>query len=197
MSAETLHIEFLPVDRLQAYAANSRTHSAQQVDQIAASITEFGFTNPVLIDEDDGIIAGHGRVAAARKLRLAQVPCIRLEGLSETQKRAYVIADNRLALNAGWDMDILASEIAALNGDGFDLALLGFADDELAGLLAEENVGGGQVMVTRMKLRNRLSIPFHGLAMSGCLAGTACFVATRPASMTLCASRTDNWSICG
>jgi ParB-like chromosome segregation protein Spo0J len=94
-------LEVLPLDRLVPYARNARTHSPEQVAQIAASIREFGFTNPVLVDEDGGIVAGHGRVLAARKLGMDQVPCLRLTGLTEAQRRAYVIADNRLALNAG------------------------------------------------------------------------------------------------
>ena len=96
-------IEYLALDALIPYARNSRTHNDAQVAQIAASIKEFGFTNPVLVDVDGGIIAGHGRVLAARKLGLSEVPCIRLGHLTETQQRAYVIADNKLALNAGWD----------------------------------------------------------------------------------------------
>lgn len=96
-------MERLPISRLIPYVNNSRTHSDEQVAQIAASIREFGFTSPILIDESDGIIAGHGRVLAARKLGMAEVPCIRLGHLTEAQRRAYIIADNKLALNAGWD----------------------------------------------------------------------------------------------
>lgn len=130
-------IEQWPIARLIPYANNARTHSEAQVAQIAASIREFGFCNPVLIDADAGIIAGHGRVLAARKLGLSEVPCVRLGHLSETQKRAYVIADNQLALNAGWDEDMLALELSALRIDDFDLALTGFSDraiDDLLGL---------------------------------------------------------------
>lgn len=123
------------------YARNSRTHSDEQVAQIAASIKEFGFTNPILTDGDNGIIAGHGRLQAARKLGLTEVPCIALDGLSEAQKRAYVIADNKLALNAGWDIDLLSSEIAGLGEDGFDLSLLGFNENELAALLVDKTEG--------------------------------------------------------
>lgn len=129
------------VDALVPYARNSRTHSDAQVAQIAASIREFGFTNPVLVDADGGIIAGHGRVMAARKLGLAEVPVIELAHLTETQKRAYVIADNKLALNAGWDIDMLKVEFAALGEDGFDLSLTGFGADEIAGLLVELTEG--------------------------------------------------------
>ena len=131
-------IERIPLERLIPYARNARTHSDAQVAQIAASIREFGFTNPVLIDADEGIIAGHGRVLAARKLGLAEVPCIRLAHLTPAQRRAYVIADNKLALNAGWDEDMLRLELGDLQGGGFDLELLGFTGDELEALLEGE-----------------------------------------------------------
>ena len=141
-----MKIESLPIERLIPYARNSRTHSDAQIAQVAASIREFGFTNPVLIDGADGIIAGHGRVMAARKLGLAEVPCIRLAHLSETQKRAYIIADNKLALNAGWDEEMLALELAELREVDFDLGLLGFDEEELGDLLDEpepEAAGSG------------------------------------------------------
>lgn len=130
-----LQIEPLPLDRLIPYANNSRTHSDEQVAQIAASIREFGFTNPVLIDNDDGIIAGHGRVLAARKLGLEQVPCIRLGHLTEAQRRAYIIADNKLALNAGWDEELLAIELSSLREIDFDLGLMGFNAEEIEAAL--------------------------------------------------------------
>jgi DNA modification methylase len=128
-------IEWLETKGLIPYAKNSRTHSEAQVAQIAGSIKEFGFNNPVLVDEDNGIIAGHGRVMAAQKLGLQTVPCIRLAHLSETQRKAYVIADNRLALNAGWDDQMLTLELQELDGEDFDLSLLGFEADELNALL--------------------------------------------------------------
>ena len=131
-----MQIETLAIDRLIPYARNSRTHSDAQVAQIAASIKEFGFTNPVLIDAEGGIIAGHGRVMGARQLGLAEVPCIRLGHLTDAQRRAYVIADNRLALDAGWDEEMLALEIAELSELGYDLALTGFDDSELERLLS-------------------------------------------------------------
>jgi hypothetical protein len=124
----------LPVDILIPYARNSRTHSPEQVAQIAASIREFGFTNPVLVDENGGIIAGHGRVLAAQKLSMKEVPCIELSHLNEVQKRAYVIADNKIALNAGWDVDMLKIEFMELEDAGFDLELTGFSEDELKAL---------------------------------------------------------------
>ena len=125
-----LKIEQRALEALIPYARNSRTHSDAQVAQIAASIREFGFTNPVLVDKDGGIIAGHGRVMAARKLGLKDVPCIALGHLTDAQKRAYVIADNKLALNAGWDEELLAVEFSDLLSEGFDLELTGFAPGE-------------------------------------------------------------------
>lgn len=137
-----LKIEYRDINSLIPYARNSRTHSEEQVVQIAASIKEFGWTNPVLIDETGGIIAGHGRVLAGRKLGIDRVPCITLTGLTEAQKRAYVIADNRLALNAGWDMDMLKVEFAELEAMDFSLALTGFGLDEIASLLAPGGTEG-------------------------------------------------------
>ena len=134
-------IEQVPVDSLIPYARNSRTHNEAQVAQIAASIHEFGFTNPVLIDADGMIIAGHGRVLAARKLKLESAPCIRLSHLTETQKRAYVIADNKLALNAGWDDELLKLEISDLGEMGLDMSLLGFSPGELSTLFLETEKG--------------------------------------------------------
>lgn len=130
------------IDGLLPYARNSRTHSDQQIAEIAASIKEWGFTNPVLIDPSGGIIAGHGRVLAARKLGLVDVPCIVAEGWTESQTRAYVIADNKLALNAGWDNNMLALELADLGDMGFDLSLTGFTSDEIAALNPPEEVEG-------------------------------------------------------
>jgi len=137
----TIKVDYRKVADLIPYAANSRTHSDEQVAQIAASIFEFGFTNPILTDGGNGIIAGHGRLMAARKLGLGEVPTISLAGLTAAQKRAYVIADNKLALNAGWDAELLSSEIAGLGDEGFDLSLLGFNEDELAALLVDKTEG--------------------------------------------------------
>jgi ParB-like chromosome segregation protein Spo0J len=122
------------VASLAPYARNSRTHSDEQVAQIAASIKEWGFTNPVLIEPDGGIIAGHGRVMAAQRLGLDEVPCVIADGWTVAQKRAYVIADNKLALNAGWDNELLAVEFGEIAELGFDLDLTGFSAEELAGL---------------------------------------------------------------
>jgi len=135
-------IELWPIDRLVPYAKNPRTHSDAQVAQIAASIAEFGFNAPLLVDSKAGIIAGHGRLLAARKLGLAEVPVIVLDHLSEIQKRAYLIADNKLTLLGGWDEGLLAHEFAALESDGFDLGLTGFSEQELAELLRGDGAGG-------------------------------------------------------
>lgn len=138
-----IKIENINVCELTAYGKNARTHSDSQVAQIAASIREFGFTNPVLIDAEGGIIAGHGRVLAARKLQLAEVPCLRLSHLTETQRRAYIIADNKLAMNSGWDDDLLEIELAGLSEDGFDMGLLGFSAGELSAALGlDEELDG-------------------------------------------------------
>lgn len=147
-------IELWPVADLKKYARNSRTHSAEQIQKIANSIEEFGFTNPILVDEKSReIIAGHGRLDAALVLRMDEVPVIPLGHMTEAQRRAYVIADNKLAELAGWDTDLLAEEVAALEGAEFDLDLLGFSDQELEDLLApkaptttpgQEGKGGGQ-----------------------------------------------------
>lgn len=133
-----LKIEYLPVGKLLRYAKNSRTHSDEQVEQLVNSIREFGFTNPVLIDEKNELIAGHGRLAAAEILEMDKVPAIRLSNLSEKQKKAYRIADNKLALNAGWDMQLLAKEVKELMDDDFDIDLLGFNDAELDEMLSDE-----------------------------------------------------------
>jgi len=133
-----MQIEQLKVGDLIPYVNNSRTHSDEQVTQVASSIKEFGFTNPILIDGDGGIIAGHGRLMAAKKLGLVEVPCIRLGHLSEAQRKAYVIADNQLALNSGWDLDTLKLEIDRLGELDFDIELLGFDDDFLTSLMIEE-----------------------------------------------------------
>jgi len=136
-----LAVTYRPLDGLIPYAKNARTHSAEQVAEIAASIRAFGWTNPILVDGDNGVIAGHGRLLAARKLGMSEVPVIELAGMSETEKQAYIIADNKLALNAGWDRDLLALELGELDAVGFDLSLTGFGGDELAGLLNLGNPG--------------------------------------------------------
>tara|TARA_R110000824_G_scaffold225823_1_gene413536 strand:+ start:66 stop:1376 length:1311 start_codon:yes stop_codon:yes gene_type:complete len=136
-----MKIEQIKTSELIPYARNSRTHDERQVGQIAGSIREFGFTNPVLIDANNGIIAGHGRVLAAQTLSRDTVPCIRLDHLNEGQRKAYIIADNKLALNAGWNDELLALELTELQGLNFDLGLTGFSEEEIADLLFEEIEG--------------------------------------------------------
>lgn len=133
-----LKIEYLKIEDVTCYGKNARMHSPEQIEQLVNSIQEFGFTNPILIDDDGNLIAGHGRLEAAEKLGLDDVPAIRLRNLSEKQVKALRIADNQLALNASWDMDLLAAELAELDSDSFDLDLLGFDDEFLAGLLPDE-----------------------------------------------------------
>jgi hypothetical protein len=142
--AAELAIEQIPIGLLAPYARNARTHSEQQIAQIAQSIQEFGFCNPVLIDSANGIIAGHGRVLAAQKLGMESVRCIRLGHLTDAQKRAYVIADNRIALSSGWDEDLLKIELGELHADEFDMSLLGFDVDELERLLSLESAAADQ-----------------------------------------------------
>jgi DNA modification methylase len=137
-----MQIQEVEVSKLIPYAKNSRTHDDAQVAQLAASIKEFGWTNPILVDGDKGVIAGHGRLLAARKLGYDKVPVIELKHMTEAQKRAYVIADNKLALNAGWDNNFLALELQDLKDQDFDLSLLGFDDKELDALLFPEIVDG-------------------------------------------------------
>jgi DNA modification methylase len=137
-----MQIEQVAISELIPYAKNSRTHSDEQVAQIAASIKEFGWTNPILIDGESGIIAGHGRLLAARKLGMKEVPVIQLSGMTDTQKRAYIIADNKLALNAGWDDELLGLELGELELEGFDLELTGFTQEEIDALNPEQITEG-------------------------------------------------------
>lgn len=129
-----MEIEFKSTDELMPYAKNARMHSEEQILQIASSIKEFGFTNPVLVDGNNGIIAGHGRVMAARKLGIESIPTIKLSHLTDKQKKAYIIADNKIALNSSWDEDLLKLELNDLSDDNFDLNLIGFDELELANL---------------------------------------------------------------
>ena len=171
-----LNIEYLQIDKLKAYEKNSRVHTATQLKQIEASIKEFGFTNPVLIDGDFGIIAGHCRVMAARNIGVETVPCLRLGHLNEDQKRAYIIADNKLAENSGWDDELLRLELRDLAINGFDVGLIGFSQDELEALLNGIELlpaGGGQMKTTLPK--NRKS-PYRNPAIFGCWVLTGLFV---------------------
>ena len=134
----TTDMQLVSLDKLVPYVNNARTHSPEQIGKLRSSLREFGFINPVIIDRDFGIIAGHGRVLAAREEGITEVPCVFVDHLTEAQKKAYIIADNRMALDAGWDEELLRVEIEALQAEAFDLALTGFGDDELADLLGAE-----------------------------------------------------------
>ena len=138
-----MQIKTVSVEKLIPYVKNSRTHSDGQVAQIAASIKEFGWTNPILVDGESGVIAGHGRLLAARKLGQKEVPVIELAHMTESQKRAYVIADNQLAMNAGWDTTLLSLELADLKEIGFDLEILGFKPEDLKTFIEEINFDAG------------------------------------------------------
>lgn len=132
---ERLRIEYRAIDDLKPYENNPRTHSDEQVDQIVASIRQFGFNNPILLDGDNGIIAGHGRLMAAQRMGLEQVPCVDLKHLTDAQKRAYVIADNQLALQSGWDLETLKAELDRLISEDFDVSAIGFSEHEMAAIL--------------------------------------------------------------
>lgn len=133
--ARKIEVFYRAIDSLTAYKRNARTHSPEQIRQLVAAINEFGFTSPVLIDEDGGVIAGHGRIEAARIAGLVEVPTIEVGGLTETQRRALILADNKIAINAGWDETLLALELNDLTGLGFNLGLAGFDAAELAKLI--------------------------------------------------------------
>lgn len=144
MNSSVLEIEHVPIEDLMPHVRNSRLHPLWQIAQISASISEFGFVNPCLIDEQGTIIAGHGRVQAALKLDMKTVPCIRLVGLSEIDKRRFLLIDNRLTENGGWDQEMLKLELGELRGEGVDLAGLGWSEIDLAGIGigAEPQTGG-------------------------------------------------------
>ena len=136
MGRYTEKLELINIEKLIPYANNARTHSDEQIKKIRASLREFGFINPVLIDKDCGIIAGHGRVEAAKREGIEKVPCVWVDHLTETQKKAYILADNRLAMDAGWDMEMLSVELECLNEIDFDIDLTGFSGEELSDILA-------------------------------------------------------------
>ncbi len=173
-------IEMTPVDRLVPYAGNARTHSDAQIGRIAASITEFGFTNPTLTGDDNVIIAGHGRLLAVQRLGIGEVPVIVLHHLGEAQRRALVIADNKLAENAGWDEEMLRVELAALGALDFDLELMGFSDEELDDLLGDLEgtpLGAAEGEDDIPETRKTRSV---APAICGFLENTVCCVAMPP-----------------
>ncbi len=139
MMTTTTEMQLVSIDRLIPYARNSRTHSPEQINKLRSSLREFGFVNPVIVDRELNIIAGHGRVIAAREENIKEVPCVFADHLTEAQKRAYIIADNRMAMDAGWDEEMLRVEIEALQADAFDIALTGFDEKELSKLFDDGN----------------------------------------------------------
>ncbi|OQA29789.1 MAG: ParB-like nuclease domain protein [Betaproteobacteria bacterium ADurb.Bin341] len=154
MNKHTERLELVSIDKLIPYANNARTHSDEQIKKIQASLREFGFVNPVLIDKDCGIIAGHGRVEAAKREGMTEVPCVWVEHLTEAQKRAYILADNKLAELAGWDAKMLSSELDALTDSGFDLSIAGFEDFDIPfDAFDGEGDGGGSMMGNGTKVR--------------------------------------------
>ncbi len=157
-----LEVTYRKVADLIPYARNARTHSPEQVARIAGSIKEFGWTAPILVDGENGIIAGHGRLAAAQKLKMTEVPCIELSGLTATQRRAYILADNKLALDAGWDEDILKIELDDLKIEGVDLDAIGFSEEEINDVLGdggEESGEGGDEKNSSGKLAEKFGAP--------------------------------------
>jgi ParB/RepB/Spo0J family partition protein len=162
-SPQKLSVSYLAIAAIQPAQRNPRTHSPAQIAQIARSITAFGWTNPILIDKHARIIAGHRRLAAAQQLGIAEVPTITLAGLSAEQVRALVIADNQLALNAGWDAELLQMELGELGAEGFDLSLIGFNDDELNDMLRRPDFGAvGEDEQGRLDQRAPVTCPECG-----------------------------------
>ena len=136
---KTTKMELVPLEKLVPYVNNARTHNVEQIGKLRASLREFGFINPVIIDKDYGVIAGHGRIAAAKEEGITEVPCVFVDYLTEAQKKAYILADNRMAMDAGWDEELLRIEIEALQAEAFDVGLTGFDESEIADLFAGQN----------------------------------------------------------
>ena len=141
---KTTHMEMVAVEKLVPYVNNARTHSPEQITKLRSSLREFGFINPVIIDKDYGVIAGHGRLMAAKEEGIKEVPCVLVDYLTEAQKKAYIIADNRFAQDAGWDQELLRIEIESLQAEAFDVSLTGFEDQEIADLFAGDNDTGAE-----------------------------------------------------
>ena len=139
MAKTTTDFQLVSISKLVPYVNNARTHSSEQINKLRASLREFGFINPVIIDREFGIIAGHGRVMAAREEGIAEVPCVFVDHLTEAQKKAYILADNRMAMDAGWDEELLRVEIEALQGADFDVGVTGFDDKEIADLFKTDS----------------------------------------------------------
>lgn len=144
----TTDMQLVPVSKLVPYVNNARTHSPEQVMKLRSSLREFGFINPIIIDRDYGIIAGHGRLLAAKEEGITEVPCVFVDYLTEAQKKAYILADNRMVMDAGWDEELLRVEIEALQGEAFDVSLTGFDEMELADLFKDGSDSGAEMMTT-------------------------------------------------
>ena len=179
MAKTTTEMQLVPLSKLVPYINNARTHSPEQITKLRSSLREFGFVNPVIIDRDYGIIAGHGRVMAAKEEGIEEVPCVFVDYLTEAQKKAYIIADNRFAQDAGWDEELLRIEIEALQGMDFDVGLTGFNDDEIADLFAGDDKT--MISICPQHLRKH---PLYSVGISGQLAGTVlCAVMPHPPKM--------------
>ena len=178
-----LQVRLCPVDQLVPFQKNARTHSEEQIAQIAASIREWGWTNPILVGADNDVLAGHARLLAARQLEMSEVPVIQLGRLSEAQRRALVIADNQLALNAGWSEEALRLELQALQEADFDLSLVGFDDDELARLLAAQDAAEGLTDEDAVPALQRRPSPRLGICGSSAIINFSW--ATRPSARRL------------
>ena len=144
MTQTTTQMELVSIDKLIPYINNARTHSADQINKLRSSLRAFGFINPVIVDRELNVIAGHGRIAAAKEEGIKEVPCVYVDYLTEAQKKAYILADNRMAMDAGWDEELLRVEIEALKGEDFDVSLTGFDEAELADLFKDENDTGAE-----------------------------------------------------
>lgn len=140
----TTQMELVPTDKLIPYVNNARTHSAEQVNKLRASLREFGFINPVIVDKDLNVIAGHGRILAAKEEKIPEVPCVYVDYLTEAQKKAYILADNRMAMDAGWDEELLRVEIEALQAEAFDVSLTGFDEKEISDLFKDSDGTGAE-----------------------------------------------------
>jgi len=139
MAKTTTQMTLVAIDKLVPYVNNARTHSPEQITKLRSSLREFGFINPVIVDKDYNVIAGHGRIEAAKAEGISEVPCVLVDYLTEAQKKAYILADNRMAMDAGWDEELLRIEIESLQGENFDIGLTGFSDDEIADLFAGDS----------------------------------------------------------
>ena len=144
MSKTTTEMQLVDINKLIPYVNNARTHNAQKINKLRSSLREFGFINPIIIDRDYGIIAGHGRILAAKEEGITEVPCVFVDYLTEAQKKAYILADNRMAMDAGWDEELLRVEIEALQGEAFDVSLTGFDEMELADLFKDGSGSGAE-----------------------------------------------------